>query len=310
MKDQFGTLDQMTLPLSSSAISAMEFPSGPMFSSRRDSQQIESYGLARCLASLSPRQAKERGLLTSGTYGQRGSTSSASASLRSFLESRLRERTAELGSILFTLTWKVWVTPAGLSLPLLRASVRRKGGTGSTSWPTPRTPMGGPESGERKQELGRTKSGSGDLQAVALLASWVSPTAQNHSRGGKPARPWDTGIPLSQQAALASWSIPSSKDWKDTPGMSETGTNPDGSERTRLDQLPRQAVLATVSGPTPSGSPAGTGNGGQLNPALPRWLQGCPEVWDQCSPNYDDWRKWQDFMAAHSNGLRGTEPGD
>ena len=35
-------------------------------------------------------------------------------------------------------------------------------------WPTARTVTGGAESAERKQELGRTESGGGDLQAVAL----------------------------------------------------------------------------------------------------------------------------------------------
>jgi hypothetical protein len=38
---------------------------------------------------------------------------------------------------------------------------------------------------------------------------------------------------------------PSERFWKDSPGMATTGTNPDGSERMRLDQLPRQAQLAT-----------------------------------------------------------------
>lgn len=40
------------------------------------------------------------------------------------------------------------------------------------------------------------------------------------------------------------WSTASSRDWKDTAGMATTGTNPDGSKRERLDQLPRQAQLA------------------------------------------------------------------
>jgi hypothetical protein len=40
------------------------------------------------------------------------------------------------------------------------------------------------------------------------------------------------------------WPTASARDWKDTPGMSETGINPDGSERTRLDMLPRVASLA------------------------------------------------------------------
>ena len=38
-------------------------------------------------------------------------------------------------------------------------------------WPTPRTPTGGPESQQRKKELGRSKSGGGDLASVAILCS-------------------------------------------------------------------------------------------------------------------------------------------
>lgn len=50
------------------------------------------------------------------------------------------------------------------------------------------------------------------------------------------------------------WPTASSRDWKDTPGMSTTGVNPDGSTRTRLDQLPR---VAQISGwPTPRANDA------------------------------------------------------
>jgi len=56
------------------------------------------------------------------------------------------------------------------------------------------------------------------------------------------------------------WPTAASRDWKDSPGMAESGTNPDGTERTRLDQLPRAAQL---TGPAPSGGPAETENGGE-----------------------------------------------
>jgi len=315
--------DQPILPGMHSATSSLALASGLTPYGAPAGPTTAPCGLDPALASLSARQAKERGLLTSGTYGRRGTGSSDSADLMSSLVSRLKARSSMAGSTLFNLTWKEKVTPSGRSVYLLRASVRRTAGLGFTSWrspaagdsirgvhpnpdaragrhslnneaalsgwptpdtrpdapnsgtnrgknwggerprltvqglgnaaqlatwPTPRTPTGGPESGERKQELGRTESGGGDLQAVALMASWATP---------------------------------SSRDWKDTPGMSETGTNPDGSSRTRLDQLPRQVQL-TVSGGGQSGFPAEMEKPGQLNPAHSRWLMGLPPVWDDC----------------------------
>jgi hypothetical protein len=50
------------------------------------------------------------------------------------------------------------------------------------SWPTPRAMTGGPESAERKKELGRTNSGGGDLQAAAIL--WPTPTAGDSKASG------------------------------------------------------------------------------------------------------------------------------
>jgi hypothetical protein len=42
------------------------------------------------------------------------------------------------------------------------------------TWATPKTPTGGPETAKRKQELGRTASGGGDL-ASQTLEQWGSP---------------------------------------------------------------------------------------------------------------------------------------
>lgn len=47
------------------------------------------------------------------------------------------------------------------------------------------------------------------------------------------------------------WPTPSHRDWKDTPGMAIKGTNPDGSERTRSDQLARVVYQSLM--PTPTG---------------------------------------------------------
>ena len=60
----------------------------------------------------------------------------------------------------------------------------------------------------------------------------------------------------------ALWSTPASRDYKDSPGMATTGTNPDGSMRARLDTLPRQATVAPHPWPTVRVS----SNGGNGNP--------------------------------------------
>jgi hypothetical protein len=95
------------------------------------------FGPVPVRANLSARQAKELGLLTSGTFGRPSSTSSKSVALQSSLENRLRAATSTLGSTLFNLTWKPWVTPSGVSRFRLRASVRRTSGTALSGWGSP-----------------------------------------------------------------------------------------------------------------------------------------------------------------------------
>jgi hypothetical protein len=175
--------------------------SGPTPSAAPAGPTISPAGRVPHPANLSARQAAEKGLLTSGTYGRRSITSSESAALQSSLESKLTRRLSSRGSTLFTLIRKRLITPLARSYFLLRASARRTDDTGPILWDTPT-----------------------DTDIVP--------------------EPDTTADPLS------GWITPAARDWKDSENMALTGTNPDGTERSRIDQLPRQALLS--GWPTPA----------------------------------------------------------
>ncbi len=148
--------DPTTLEPTHSAISSPGSASGHTRYVLQAGVTVRQFGRALAPANLSARQAKAAGLMTSGTCGPLGSTSSRSVSLIESLVNRLQAETASVGSTLYKLTWKLRDTPAGRSISALRASVLRTSGSDSglslVGWPTPATRDYKGASGSGRQE--------------------------------------------------------------------------------------------------------------------------------------------------------------
>ena len=197
--------------VSSKHTSSAESWAGPSPSSLPGGLQLGLSGLARVRVSRIVQQVVEAATTIPETFGPPSDASLRSAALQLSLGNRLRQSLAGYGSLEYALTWKRWAMPSGPPICALRASGHRTSGKDCIGWPTPNT---GPQNDndstwkERREFLkAQHKNGNGfglTLGMAAQLAGWVSPTTQDFSRGSKPPRSWDTGIPLTQQVAACS----------------------------------------------------------------------------------------------------------
>jgi hypothetical protein len=108
-------------------------------------------------------------------------------------------------------------------------------------------------------------------------SSWPTPTKRDYKDGSSDGTVPENAL-LGRVAWLASWGTPTKQD-------ARHGTLSPSQQNRDPNNLLNQAYLALSmgSGESPNGSGAAMKNGGRLNPALSRWLQGLPPVFCDCA---------------------------
>jgi hypothetical protein len=144
------------------------------------------------------------------------------------------------------------MSPTGRREDGSKGTVSLPGVAALTGWPTTRAN----DSTGDKVPPGR--QGGEALKTTVVLAGWVSPTAQDGSRGGKEARPWDKGVPLSQQVVLSGWNTPQAG----TPA--QNGNNAAGNT-----DYSRSVVAALTGWNTTRATDGSNGGPNQAGGALP-----------------------------------------
>ena len=235
---------QMNFPGFDGSTSSQESADGQRRSASPGGQQTSPSGPAAPHASLSASPGKDSAETIPGTspptlrgwsglgapwccLANRSPAQRFSARFQDRLAERLQARLHGRGAMIYRIGWKRRVTPMGRQICALRASAPRI--SDSVSF--------------LALFAGKLCRGS--------LSGWPTTTATDGlKQGAVSPRPGMMG--LSETVPLAGWATASARDWKDSAGMATEGVNPDGSTRSRTDQLPRQAQLAGWTTPSAS----------------------------------------------------------
>lgn len=283
MKEASRTLRQMTFADIPNATSSLASAFGPMPCDSLGGPTTDQCGPDPAHANLSARQAKELGLLTSGTYGPPSTGSSNSAILSQFLGSKLREKQERLGSTLYRQTWKEGVTSSGRPLLRLVVSVPRIKEKDCTGWPTTRA------NDATGSKIPPGRQGGAALKTSVHLTAWPTPRNVEAGHGtGNPDRAFDKKSRIEDQVFLAACPTPTCQSPSSLRGK---GQDPDKRKAQGHTVNLTDAVnwaryspaRLTADGEMLTGSSAGMESGGQLNPEHPRWLMGLPIEWSSCA---------------------------
>ena len=223
--------------------------------------------------------------MTTGTFGRTFTGSSASADLQSFLENKLLARTRSLGSTLYKLTWKGWITPLGVCRFRLRASVPRTSATAFSGLPMDLAGWVTATSRDWKDTPGMVAQRDGkdrndQLPRQAYLAGWPTVTC-NVNNQPETERGLET---LAGKVKLTGWPTCTATDAIKEGNVSYRPGAAGLSETIDLLRNSPQPARLTASGELLIGSSAGMESGGQLRPEHSRWLMGLPPEWDDCAP--------------------------
>lgn len=221
------------------------------------------------------------------------------------LANRLQARQGGLGSILYKVTWKHWITPAGRLIPAQRAVGHRSSDKDCTGWvrPTVRDWKDTPGMALVSED-GRSRIDQ--LPRQAVLTGWPRPTVGNATGGQRPpegttaeGRTPDgrkVTVALPHVTTLAGWPRPQAGN-PGKPGQYNPAGNTDASRKTC-------AIAATVEyrfipptfGAIPTGSCAVIQTervSGPLNPRMTLWLMLGPfaSMWLQAAERVEKPRK-------------------